>query len=1164
MSRKNHCGILKPVLALMFFMFSVTVFGQKLNFSISGGTLESLLQEVTKQSGYVFAYTDAINAQMPASAIAENEDAPAFFKRFFAQVGIAYKIEGKQVFLTPVEIAPVENSEIEIKGLVTDENKESIPGVSIQNMTTKKGVYSDIDGKFSIRAKVGDVLRFSSIGMVSLDLKVQNNKSYYDVVMKSDMVALEDVVVTGYQTISKERATGSFNIVGVEQLNKPSTDLSSRLVGVAAGVQATMNSDGEYEFEIRGQSSLNAVASPLVVVDGFAIEGGLSSLNPNDIESISILKDAAAASIWGAKSSNGVIVVTSKGAKADKGVKVEFNSFWKFSSKMDLEYARNLASSSEIIEYETKGFNTNLFGGPWPLYENSNQDLTGAYSRAVEAMNEHRLGFLSEAEMNSILDKLRKTDNTDQIRDYLLDNPFSQQYNLSIYGNSEKMRNVLSLMYENGNGKGQNGNVQGNTNNKYMVNYRTNVNVFKWLDFYFNGAVSYEELRYNGDNSWQSLSRYDDIVDENGNPVPVNYMYYMPNIERWVPYKDFPYSDWTYNPILERQGRNKKTTTLNLRAQAGLTFKIINGLDFDSKFQYEVYQINTKDIYDESTFTVRNMVNTYTSWDMETNELKPNLPKGGFLEQSKSEVNSYNWRNQLNFNREFADRHNISFIVGTEISNRVAQGMSSPRTYGYNDEKLTVGTFPNGVGGSGALKLTNWQGWTVTLPYTHSYSYSTDRYFSMYANLSYTFDRKYTVSASARTDASNLITDDPKYRFAPFWSVGASWNLGAEDFMKDIVWIDRLLVRATYGSNGNVDKSTSFQPLISVGGTQNQYIQDFTASISSFGNPNLRWERTNTIDVGVDFDFLGGALSGKVDFYNKKGKDLIVSMSIPAVNGTKTQKLNMAEMTNRGFEKELGSTQKILGNDIVWYGSVNFSYNHNNIDKLFKTTYNAYDLYGGGTAAYVQGHDANSLWAFQYAGVDKDGNPMVKGVGDETYYFTGWTPGDGRDYMLDMGTKVAPMAMGFSSTFKIYDFDLSFMITGKFGHVFNGAIFNYDAMTGGAALPNSLYSEVANGDPMKVVPIPEVEERYYFWDRFYPYLDYRVQNASHIRFQELNVSYNLPARIAKIIGIGSAKIYAQANNLFTINFNKYNEDPEYPLGTIKPVAGFTFGLNLTF
>lgn len=457
--------------------------------------------------------------------------------------------------------------------------------------------------------------------------------------------------------------------------------------------------------------------------------------------------------------------------------------------------------------------------------------------------------------------------------------------------------------------------------------------------------------------------------------------------------------------------------------------------------------------------------------------------------------------------------------------------------------------------------------------YTNSYTYTTDRYFSLYANAAYTLDEKYTLSGSVRTDASNLITDDPKYRYAPFWSVGASWQISKEAFMQDIDWIDRLTVRATYGYNGNVDKSTSFRPLISVNSTQNTYTHDFTASIQSFGNPDLRWERTGTWDFGIDYSFLGGKLAGKIDVYSKLGKDLMASMSIPSVNGTSSQSLNAAKMTNRGIELEVGTQLPVYEDKIVWTGNLNFSYNKNKIQELYKATYEAYELYGGGTRAYVEGYDANTLWVFEYAGIENRGTeenpdwqPVVKGENGETFDFTGWTTGNGLNYLKNAGTKVAPYAFGFSNSFKIYNFDLSFLITGKFGHKFMRTGFNYPSMSGGSALPNKYYSEVVNSDPMDMVPIPfdKSEPRYYFWDRFYPYLDYLVESAAHIRLQEVNLTYNMPKHWMQRIGINQCSVYVQGNNLCTWLKNKYKEDPEHPLGTTPLQATYTFGLRFDF
>jgi outer membrane receptor protein involved in Fe transport len=504
--------------------------------------------------------------------------------------------------------------------------------------------------------------------------------------------------------------------------------------------------------------------------------------------------------------------------------------------------------------------------------------------------------------------------------------------------------------------------------------------------------------------------------------------------------------------------------------------------------------------------------------------------------------------------------HEVNFLAGAEVNNMVSESFGYPTTYGYNDETLNSGLFPNGPGGT-FFQIKNWLGNNQTFAYTNSFSYRTERYFSAFGNGSYTYKRKYTVSGSYRTDASNLITDDPKYRYAPFWSVGGAWQVYKEDFMRGVPWLDRLNLRATYGYNGNVDRSTSFRPLISTNGTPNVYTQEYTATISSFGNPTLRWEKTGTWNAGVDYSLWRGKLSGKIDVYSKHGRDLIAQLSIPAVNGTTSQKLNNAEMTNKGIELELGTILPIRDR-ISWRGNLNFSYNKNEITNLFVARYPASTLYSGGSGAYVVGEDANSIWRFKYAGIVNE-QPTVYGADKSTYDFGAFTPGDGRDYMLNMGTTVAPYTLGFLSSLQVYDFNLSFIVTGKFGHVFQRMGFNYPPTWTSRVLPNNKLSEVLNGDPSKIVPLPlhDNEPRYYFWDRFHQYLSYLVENASHLRMQELSLGYNLPQPLLSRLHMGRLQVYAQANDLFTLYWNNAKEDPEYPLGTMNPQPRVTLGIR---
>ncbi len=1049
-----------------------------------------------------------------------------------------------------------------ISGKITDKNGNAIAGATINIKETGRAFITDSNGNFSIQLSAKEkTLIISYIGLKKQIIEI-NGRSVINVTLDEDVAELKEVTVlsTGYQTISKERATGSFDVISKEQLDKPTTNIATRLIGTVAGLQAKLDVDGNpTDIQIRGLSSLYATATPLVVVDGFAIQGDFNSINPNDVESISVLKDAAAASIWGARSANGVIVVTTKKANKSTPIKVEFSTFTRIGNKLDLSYVNPLASSAETVEYEKQAFNK--WGGMV-----NNGSLTTNYakswSQATVALSEHYLGFTTDAQLDATLAQLKTQDNRSQISDNLLATPVNTQYNLSLYGSSGKLTNALSLLYES-----NQSNFKETYNNKYLINYRTSANLSKWLTVNFSALTQYIINKNNGVtlSDIQSLSPYDMLKNSDGSLTNIS-QYYWPIIQRYVPTSRFPYSNWTYNPIQEIQNRDITSKQLNARIQAGLTFNIIRGLTFDTKIQYEFFNTFNRNLYNENTYYVRNTINTASTWSPQTmtGTITTNLPKGSILTQNRAQYESYNLRNQLNFDRIFFRKHEINFVAGSEIISNISQTFNNPITYGYNDDKLTVGTFPNGSGGT-FYPIKNWMGNNQTFSYTNSFSYTTDRYFSLYGNLAYTYDNKYTLSGSARTDASNLITDDPKYRYAPFWSVGLSWQAQKEEFLKNISWLNRLNLRLTYGYRGNVDKSTAFKPLISLGTTPNIYTNDYTASISSYGNPTLRWEKTGSLNLGFNYAVLGGKLYGKLDVYNDVKKDLIVSVSIPAVNGTTSQKLNNGTMNNRGINFEVGSFLNIKENDIVWRGSLNFSYNRNRITKLFIATYAASSLTSGPTYSYVQGNDANALWSFVYAGVVNN-QPTVKGANGTTYEFNAWTPGDGRDYMINSGTTNAPYGLGVTNSFKIYDFNVSFIITGKFGHVFKVESFNYPVVWGSRVLPNDKLSTVTNGDQSQIVPLPlnANEAKFYFWDRFYPYLSYLVKDASNIRIQELNVTYNLNQSLLRRFKINKTQIYAQGNDLHTFLFNKEGEDPEYPKGTLKPQPKFTLGLKFEF
>ncbi len=1123
----------------------------KVTLRLNDVSVQQLFNSIEKKTDYRFVFSnDVIPRNYRVSIDVQNTAVSEVLSHALGRTLLDFRMLENDMIVVADRRAI--SQMVRVEGRVTDAAGEPLEGVSISVKGSSGGTFSGRNGEFALSVPSrNSSLVFSYVGLETQIVPV-NGRSTISVVMKgARTLGTVTVVNTGFQQLNKERATGSFGYIDKEQLARPATNIGSRIIGTTAGVQAKLDVDGNPTFEIRGKSSLYATAAPLVVVDGFPINGDFNTINPNDVESITVLKDAAAASIWGARSANGVIVVVTKRGQRNTPLRIDFSAFTKMGGKMDLDYVNPLATSAETIDYEKRAFNK------WSAEINSGSvdqaDL--AWSPGLVALSEHYLGIISETKRDEILAQLSRQSNKGQIRDLLLDNPATQQYNLSLSGSTGRMTNMVSLLFENNNSNFRNTGYQ-----KYLLNFRSMANLTKWLDLSIGGMVHYNKQDSSGIrlSDIQEFTPYEMLLNPDGSYANIA-QYYMPILERSVPTGRFPYADWTYNPVQEINNRKRTRTQLNARFMAGLTFKLMKGLTFDSKFQYEIFNNFVRNLNNENTFAVRKRINEATSWNQSSGALTPNIAKGSILEQNRYRTQAYNWRNSVNYNNIFKRDHEVNIIAGVEIANQVTEFFGSPITYGYNDETLTSGIFPNGPGGT-FKTIQNWQGNNFTIPYGNTFAYNTNRYFSSFANLAYTYRGRYTVSGSFRTDASNIIADDPKYRYSPFWSAGLGWAAHRERFMENLQFVNRLNVRATYGYNGNEDRTTSFKPLIAIGAVPNVFTNDYTATISSFGNPSLRWEKTATWNLGLDYGLFGNKLFGKIDVYSKYGKDQVAQVTIPAINGTTTQKLNNAEISNRGIELEIGTQQRIAKR-ISWQGNVNFAYNKNRIEKLFIANYSAYTLVNGGSASYVQGANANDIWRYRYAGVH-DGQPMVYGDKGTLYNFFAFTPGDGRNYLQNMGTTVAPYTLGLMNTFRVYDFDLSFIVTGKFGHVFDRMSFNYPAVWG-RVLPNNKYSGVLNGNMQQVVPLPQndVEDRYYFWDRFYPYMSYLVENAGHIRMQEMNLTYNLDkAKLAKI-GFQQVQIFAQGNNLFTVYANKAKEDPEYPMGNLRPQPTVTLGIK---
>lgn len=1057
------------------------------------------------------------------------------------------------------------SEERSISGHITDENGDPLYGVSVVVDGTSNGTITDIQGVYSLKLKAHDkVLVVSYVGMKSRKIAL-GKSSTYDIVLHEDRNLLNDVVVTGYQTLSKERATGSFGLLKEKDIEKRHvSNISNVLDGMVAGVQGSSDGRGGKKYTIRGIGTMSGNGTPLVVVDGFPITdiaNGTSSdlnafqkINPNDVENITVLKDAAAASIWGARSANGVIVITTKKGKKNEKLNVDVSLQTAISQKYKVSQIANRASSAEQIDYERKSFEHNWINGE---FGGSSSELLAPITQSQMLLYQGlRFGTISEAEMNEGLNHLSQLDNAEQIKKYLLKSPINTQVNASVSVGGEKSSTYASVMFQNGVGG-----LYGENTNTYFVNFGN--------DFTFNKHISMNiGANFQHVNDHQAafsvsdianLSPYEMLLDGDGNYLDQVQKYNSYVLSQY-PIDLFTYSDLSYN--LLREARNTKTTQKSIlfRGHIGLDAMIVDGLHFRSKFQYERNSYDYSKHNGTETFFVRDLVDYYTPYDMTTGEVGTSaIPNGAILMTRSGVTTSTLFRNELSYDRTFGERHAITAIIGNEVQNIKTTSQANPYIYGYNEKTESSSPLT-------ASKAMTIEGWEVSLPGTKfTRGWNNNRYVSFFGNAAYTLDEKYSFSLSARSDASNMITSEAKYRWSPFWSIGGLWNMNKENFMKDMKWLNRLALRLTYGKNGNSCPQSSARTTLNMNHSQVDYgTGKEYAEIIDYGNPTLRWEKTATTNIGIDFAMLGNRLSGSFDFYNKQGSDILGNVNVAGTNGTTQVVFNNAKMVNRGVELSLNGNTDIANTGINVALGLNYSYNYNKVNKLENELTTVMDVLG---SSYVEGSPLYPIYAFEYLGTE-DGIPYISDgeggkVALDDYNLMYGTNTKALKYM---GTTLSPHTLGINLAVSYRSLSLLAIMNGRFGGKFRMPTFSYAPIDGyNKTHVSAQYGEVLRGDN-SLPTLPTTLEDYYgyaTWSTYTPYLDSRVASSSYLYMQELTLNYDLPRTALQTIGINSASAFIKGENLgllWTANDQGYH--PEFLPGSIKPTFTVSFGLKV--
>lgn len=1129
---------------------------EKMTIAVAGKPLENVLEKLSKQYDYQFFYNASLLKGISVSVSLQEADIHEIMKKLLAGTGLQYSLKERTIVITA--IPPKAIIRTLLNGRVTDSDGNVLPGVAIFTQDKSQGTVTDIDGHFSFPRPLayGTVLNFSSVGMKSHDV-VYSGEGLLQVVMVENVHQLDAVIVTGFQTISRERSTGAATIVKSGYLDKiQGMNLGSKLEGSTPGL-TTYNG----KTSIRGTSSFAINSTPLLVLDGQPVTGvSLNELNPDDIETITVLKDAAATSLYGVRASNGVIVASTKrGTSRKANINISANYYLNPLPSLDYQH---YASTSDIIGYEQAYLlnHPTYQNNPLDYFESRNELRSPQYVTSVDRLY-YRLakGEITESQLNSSLDILRKNDYRKAYREALQQMNFTQDYNVSISKGSDKSSLFFSARYEN-----QTTYNKHDSWDRYTFYLKNELDLAKWFKLTLGANVAvtgsdYSQAEYQG--ATQAMP-YDALYNEDGSYAYVYpYNYYHAQTLNETEGLQF----MGYNAAEEASKNMQKTSDMYWKLFTHADFKIAKGLDFGVKFQYE-NRISDTEQYDEAdSYLMRYMINRFASVNPKGGFIY-NIPEGGRLANSNARYSYLNLRGQLNYQTMIAGKHDITALLGGEIREDKYRGKNGER-YGYDDLKLTnqmvdwATLQKDGVLGqlnSNAANKTE----SVGVYDSHH------RYVSAYFNAGYTYDTRYALNASVRVEQADLFGSDPKYRYRPLWSAGASWNISNEAFMKGTEWIDMLKLRATYGITGNVDQSSS--PYLLGTYLVSPYSGANLTDIMAPPNKLLRWEKTSTVNIGLDFA-LFHRLNGSIDFYNRYSSDLLARKSLDPSSGFENAKFNNGAMRNRGLELNL-SYDWLKSRDWSLNTGFTAAFNSNKIKETGYLPTDAVVMMQSPTSNYLQGDTYNSVYAYRYAGLTAEGNPSVYNAEGTAVSLEGV-----RDInaLVCMGQLDPKWNGALDISLQWKELRLFTKIVYYTGHtlrtdatpLYNG--INYDS----SKQVGNMHEDIANRwTPEHTdTDIPSMNvygtqgERGYHWK----YADYNTASASFAKVRNIGLSYSLPQQWIGKAGFKAISLHAQVNNPCYWAANKRDIDPEAfnandGTRTSEQAASYIFGIHINF
>jgi TonB-linked SusC/RagA family outer membrane protein len=1013
-------------------------------------------------------------------------------------------------------------------------------GVTIREQGSSNAAITDDKGYFSLKLKTAEAqLSISCVGYASSEVEA-GDKTMINVTLKPSLHDIPEVVIsTGYQSLARKNTTGAYSRITTQEIERRgSQSLTGLLEGSIPGLTLATGYSGNIkdrqqggiDIQVRGGGALQTDRNaPLIVVDGFPVNQLPD--NMNDVEKIDVLKDAAASAIWGAKASNGVIVVTTKRGKEGK-IKINYAANLYFTSRPDFS-ALGRANSADLVDYDKELYDKGF------VIPESFEGRANGYSPSFDLLFQLNEGQITEQEYKRKQDSLGSISNRSQIHDLLTRTGVRQNHYLSVSGGGKGYRFIVSGSYDNGQSV-----YIGDKSQSVQLNTRGDFEVTRNLRFNVDMNAVFQDMKTvpGISRDIQQLAPYQLLLDANGKYLYDYATFNKAENDRLV---GLGYLDNGRNLLEDARLSNNRSKNFGVRTNVGGEWKIVKGLTLNAGFLYDRMKQSGKDIVSQQAYSNRNFIDQFVTVGTD-GKLVFNLPKGDRLNQAENSNNRWALRSQLNYTNLFEGKHFVNLAAGVEVKKTVTDGFNTTK-FGYNDALQSWQAIDQKMLVNNNLRWWNNNKIPVYDATTKDYfNYVDEREKSYYGTAAYTYDDRYTVTGSYRVDQSNLFGTDPKYRRTPLWSVGGAWDMAREQFFH-IDNISMLKLRGSVGLTGNVDRSTT--PLLVANRSLMAQVNEFYGRVNSY-NPKLRWERTRSVNLGVDLAMFDGRLQVTVDAYQKNGFDLLGTTVLDPTVGFTSMKINAAAMTNKGIDLTIQG-DIIATRQFKWNSRLSAGYNKNIITDN-KAPDGSPELNRvSGTTQYVEGYAREALWSYKWAGLDERGNPQVYGDKGEKVKKAQFSS------LVNSGTYRAPFSGGFTNIFTYRQFFVSTLATFNFGNVLRREMPDMY----GYSFSTSQNYQIANrwrkpGDEAKtdiaaITPSFDPVDFYDGRERVMQYSSNSVIPGDYIRLREVQLGYNFPASLLKGSVVRGLHIIGQMNNVALWKKNKYGIDPE----AIDPVNG---------